>query len=1287
LTETDQRNAEPTAPSPATPDYRSFAGRIVWPRNTADLSGTSHCPACFTPLRSAVCSSCALDLNHPLAAELAAASTGVIDALSRRVELIGQIRYETSHAVASAAAPAHAARAAEVPTAAVSSPAAATAGTTANAVPPIALSPPTSTVRATPVAPPTSTSSSSPEGAPRRSGVQVALLITGISLLSVFAVFFLVYAFINYGLVWRSAIIGLVTIAAFAGASLLRRKNLGASAEAVAVFAMLLVYLDAFAVRANNLFGADETDWRVYWGFVLVLSAVGFVAWHRLAAVRAASIVAYTVFVPGVGVLVSSASDSLHPVDATFAIATSMAFAGLAHRAAVGDSHGSRPALVERTIMLTLAGLSLVVAVFAALGITSDLPWANTGAILALAAVAGLHVAVLLTRAEHGFDRSLAVVSGCAVGALAAGATAATAWRWGNLDGPVGSILVPAIAAVIVCALLVLSTRLRSATWHPAVKASSWSAGVIAAVTLLPALLTAAVPALMVAARGLTALWEDSAATVIDNASSRPIAALTLAAALVIIAALFGVLGHGRSALPHLVTAALVITLLAAPLTGVLGLTLALWMLLASVALAFQFAAGSRRFRGALLTSTVGGTTLAWFAGWAAADLWAVSAVGSVIIVIAARNLVSNPLSRTSLLAGGAALGYIAIGAAVALPSTQMDFWVPAAVAVTGALMLCLWAIPLLPAVHVSPLDRRVQFWMSALVVVAASVSTLAWVSVPLANEQTWATITVAALVVAGGLLWVAHPANRSFTIERRVALAGLPPALNWLFLSIAALPGIPELVREIAPISAAVLAAAGVLMVVTRRPGAPRWPSDTGLALAAIPAVAFAFAPGRQHGWVVLLLGAVVALLAAVSRDGLFGSDTRRRHLGWLALALATAALWTRLADESITALEPYVVPLGAALLVVALLIWRARERGRSAYLSAAPIVALAGMLVAVLPLAVVAVNVQADAQTSPTRAIIMIAVGVLLLLGGSIALALRTPADARPYLDAAAFTGALATVIVTVGQGAHIANSSAEGALLEPWLGIGAGALIGAAFAHAAAAARDPRTERTRQTAAQVLIVTGVATILLLESLAILSGHSAAARTVWTIVIVSALHVLAMVVDRAPLTRVVAWAAFAAGGLAALLHLRHLPEIEYASVPLAVALIAGGAVHLARTSKATSWPWTGPGVALLLLPSLFSTIEDRPLWRLVALGVVGVAVIVVGVTLRLQAPFVIGIIVVLIHGLATFAPQIRSVYEFADWYVWAGIGGALLVALAIRYERRIRDLKRAVSTISALR
>jgi len=77
-------------------EFRTHAGTVLWPSSPDALTDTTKCPACFTPLRDIVCSNCGLNLAHPAAAELATVSTAAAERLSRRVAVIGRIRYETS---------------------------------------------------------------------------------------------------------------------------------------------------------------------------------------------------------------------------------------------------------------------------------------------------------------------------------------------------------------------------------------------------------------------------------------------------------------------------------------------------------------------------------------------------------------------------------------------------------------------------------------------------------------------------------------------------------------------------------------------------------------------------------------------------------------------------------------------------------------------------------------------------------------------------------------------------------------------------------------------------------------------------------------------------------------------------------------------------------------------------------------------------------------------------------------------------------------------------------------
>jgi hypothetical protein len=143
----------------------------------------------------------------------------------------------------------------------------------------------------------------------------------------------------------------------------------------------------------------------------------------------------------------------------------------------------------------------------------------------------------------------------------------------------------------------------------------------------------------------------------------------------------------------------------------------------------------------------------------------------------------------------------------------------------------------------------------------------------------------------------------------------------------------------------------------------------------------------------------------------------------------------------------------------------------------------------------------------------------------------------------------------------------------------------------------------------------------------------------------------------------------------------------VEIGTVPVAVALAGTGALTLATVPTARTWPWLAPAVAILLVPSLLATAGDPAVWRLVALGVVCVAIIVVSALQRLQAPFLIATVVALIHAAATFAPQIRTVYESVEWWLWFVPLGIIVVVFAARFEKSIVRMRSVAMRIRALR
>ncbi len=111
----------------------------------------------------------------------------------------------------------------------------------------------------------------------------------------------------------------------------------------------------------------------------------------------------------------------------------------------------------------------------------------------------------------------------------------------------------------------------------------------------------------------------------------------------------------------------------------------------------------------------------------------------------------------------------------------------------------------------------------------------------------------------------------------------------------------------------------------------------------------------------------------------------------------------------------------------------------------------------------------------------------------------------------------------------------------------------------------------------------------------------------------------------------------------------------VELVTVPPALGMIVLGAHALRTRPEARTWPTLGPGLALLTLPSLIydfaspsllSGLATTSLWRVVALGIVAIALVVIGAIWRLQAPLLLGSAVLIVHAAAQFWPWVSNLY-----------------------------------------
>ncbi|MET7424411.1 hypothetical protein [Dactylosporangium sp. NPDC005555] len=113
-------------------------------------------------------------------------------------------------------------------------------------------------------------------------------------------------------------------------------------------------------------------------------------------------------------------------------------------------------------------------------------------------------------------------------------------------------------------------------------------------------------------------------------------------------------------------------------------------------------------------------------------------------------------------------------------------------------------------------------------------------------------------------------------------------------------------------------------------------------------------------------------------------------------------------------------------------------------------------------------------------------------------------------------------------------------------------------------------------------------------------------------------------------------------------------------------------------------SWVAYGPALLAAFGPSLASVLvtEGEPVRRLL-LGAGALAVVVVGAVRRLQAPTVVGAVVLTVVALH----EIAVYWDLLPRWAPLAVAGLVLVALATTYERRIRDVRRIRSAVTRMR
>jgi hypothetical protein len=532
----------------------------------------------------------------------------------------------------------------------------------------------------------------------------------------------------------------------------------------------------------------------------------------------------------------------------------------------------------------------------------------------------------------------------------------------------------------------------------------------------------------------------------------------------------------------------------------------------------------------------------------------------------------------------------------------------------------------------------------------------------------------------------------------RTLAAATLVPALAVVAVCLGAqllpMSGSPVVLPGIAALVAAVLASGDLIDDALARRLPPLHAHAAGLAveasalLTAVIAIALSFL--RTSAGLPTTLLVLVILGIGFVATGLFSP---RRYAWPLAGAAFTGALWSGWGIVGVTGLEPYVLPpaLGVAL-VGALLTARGR-RGAGLY--------TVGLAVAVVPI-LLTVALQGTYSVAPDFALeapfpvhaYALVLAAWALVAASVVVTRASAPRVRrlrvlrtPTL-ALAIVAAAAAAVQGVRWGVGLDPAPTDPLIIAA-LGfglVGAGAAAGAARLLRAQAAPGSLLGTTRWLGAPAVLILGVAAwpaierdwfviwtmwALLLGLLALMLAVAARGLRgatglppVWFLFAVSFV------------TAVVAWSP------------RDL-RVEWFSLPLGLFLLSAGAVALRQPAQSPStaslgaWPtgWTGswallgPGLLVTLSASVAATYTDPRTWRAILVMTIALLAILVGARQRLAAPFLIGIIVLPVENVLAFMVQIGRGIEAMPWWITLSVVGAVLLIIAVGYERRAGD------------
>lgn len=1227
-----------STPAPITSQWSDIA--------VARLLDDASCPACgVNALQNGHCRNCSVDLNGSIGFELWNASREAATALRARQAVLERVPRSLAEP----------------------------SGGGVIEQPP-ATTPPASAAAVAPAA-------ASPAADPRSSAtVQSVLAVAGAGL---FAISAIVFTFFNPELsdrVLRSVIVGVITLLFLGGAWLLARRSLQFSAEAVGALGMVFVALDVYAFSELTPSGLSP------WAF----TAVGtFASGSAMVALSAVARIRTWLWISLLGLAVVPAM--LGYAGGTVLSATighlGTAFVGLAlvelARATARRFDGRLRAEQVTLTVVQIVAVAIVLAqarlieagsptgywlgicaILAAIAVLAGLAtrhlarrlWSFVAGAAGVAAFTGLPFALDL--GSYGAERWYFAFSAAAgaAGLIVLGALApipATIERRRFTGGALGMAMVSVLATVLVALLIGAAKVLGSLNGSDLVGSAIGTDGVLAVVLGLAA------GAIGFGVFAVITLRRDVAQ------ARRANGVATLAIWL--------------AALAGLVVACSPGLLLWAQVAIALGLAVSTS---AVIVLVPRIRATPLRIRLPLIVGAHLAVLLAGIISWTDDRLavWAGVAVVAAIIALArpvpaaARFLHVGVGYAYALVVVAAALGQLGIG--------------------TIALLCLTTSIGLIGAIVATALRQvKPASWYSILVV--TSVPFAMGVIQVVFERSGWTALSTGIMFLLAMALLVSRRPGLGIML-RAIAAGLLIPSLAVVVICLGAqmLMGSasPVTLPVIATIVALVLSSTGVIgSALERRAIGERDAAVARIAIEGSALLTGAIAVGLALIRVAAGLPTTFLVLVILALGAAATSFWAKRRYGWwVAAACLTGALWCVWALAGIDVLEPYLLPPSLAAAAIGLILTARGARSLPLYAS--------GLLVAVVPtLVVLTVSGTGETAVASWRGYGLVAaswalLGLALLLDrGALPRSERLRTLRGPTLGVAIVAGAAGAIQgVRFGVGADTVATGAM-PLVVLCLGIGlAGAVPAAAAARAILShASKPHSARGRWLYGPAALYVGLATWTAIER------DWFTIWLMWSLMLayLAAMVLVAMRLRNGRTSLPPVWFLFALAFATAIVAWspRDL-RVEWFSLPLGMFLIFAGVAAMrgsqadaADTQRGTfnswparwngSWPLLAPGLGVMFLASILATFTDPQTWRAILVIVIALVAILIGSSLKLGAPFLLGIIVLPIENFFVFVVQIGRGIESVPWWITLAVVGAVLLIIAVTYERRAGD------------